>query len=92
MARINNSKYIFSSSEIYGDPLPDFVPIKETYSENVNTGPRSCYDEGKRVGETLCYIYQNYFNLNTNIIRPLMFISPNEKNDYRVMSNFTNLF
>ena len=95
LARINNSKYIFfSSSEIYGDPLPDFVPIKETYRGNVNTtGPRSCYDEGKRVGETLCYIYQNYFNLNTNIIRPFNIYGPGmKKNDYRVMSNFTDLF
>ena len=53
----------FSSSEIYGNPDKKNIPTRETYYGNVNSfGPRSCYDEGKRVGETLCYIYKNYFN------------------------------
>ena len=95
LSKRDQSKYIFfSSSEIYGDPLPEFVPMKETYRGNVaTTGPRSCYDEGKRVGETLCYIYQNYHNVNTNIIRPFNIYGPGmQKNDYRVMSNFANNF
>ena len=54
-------------------------------------GPRSCYDEGKRLGETLCYIYHNYYNLHTNIIRPFNIYGPGmTKNDYRVMANFAN--
>ena len=39
-------------------------------------GPRACYDESKRLGETLCYIYNNYFNLHTNIIRPFNVYGP----------------
>lgn len=95
LARLNNSKYVFfSSSEIYGDPFDSFVPINEDYRGNVSTmGPRACYDEGKRVGETLCYIYQNYHNVKTSIIRPFNIYGPGmKKNDYRVMSNFAKNF
>ena len=95
LAKKSKAKYIFfSSSEIYGDPLSDFVPINEKYRGNVSTlGPRACYDEGKRVGETLCYIYQNYFDVHTNIIRPFNIYGPGmHQNDYRVMSNFANNF
>jgi len=95
LAKKSKAKYtFFSSSEIYGDPLSDFVPIQEIYRGNVSTlGPRACYDEGKRVGETLCYIYQNYFDVHTNIIRPFNIYGPGmHQNDYRVMSNFANNF
>jgi UDP-glucuronate decarboxylase len=48
----------FSSSEIYGDPDAKHVPTQESYRGNVSChGPRACYDESKRVGETLCYIF-----------------------------------
>ena len=91
IAKRNNSKFIFfSSSEIYGDPDKNFVPTKETYRGNVSSmGPRSCYDESKRLGETLCYIYNNYFNLHTNIIRPFNIYGPgmNQK-DYRIFPSF----
>ena len=89
----NNAKVIFfSSSEIYGDPDPRFVPIKESYRGNVNTmGPRACYDEGKRLGETLCYIFNNSFNVNVNIIRPFNIYGPGmQQNDYRVLPNFAS--
>ena len=89
----NNAKIIFfSSSEIYGDPDPKFVPIKETYRGNVNTmGPRACYDEGKRLGETLCYIYKNSFNVDINIIRPFNIYGPGmQQNDYRILPNFAS--
>ena len=89
----NNAEVIFfSSSEIYGDPDPRFVPIKESYRGNVNTmGPRACYDEGKRLGETLCYIYNNSFNVNVNIIRPFNIYGPGmQQNDYRVLPNFAS--
>lgn len=45
----------YSSSEIYGDPTPGNIPTPEAYRGNVScTGPRACYDESKRYGETLC--------------------------------------
>ena len=91
IARQNKSKFIFfSSSEIYGDPDNSNVPTKETYRGNVSSmGPRACYDESKRLGETLCYIYNNYYNLHTNIIRPFNIYGPgmNQK-DYRIFPNF----
>ena len=78
IARKNNAKFIFfSSSEIYGDPDKHNVPTKESYRGNVSSmGPRACYDESKRLGETLCYIYNNYYNINTNIIRPFNIYGP----------------
>ena len=80
----------FSSSEIYGDPGPSHVPTKESYRGNVSTqGPRACYDEGKRVGETYCYIFHDYFDIHTNIIRPFNVYGPGmQRSDYRVMPNF----
>ncbi len=91
IARKNRARFVFfSSSEIYGDPDNSNVPTKETYRGNVNSmGPRACYDESKRVGETLCYIYNNYFNLHTNIIRPFNVYGPGMKQkDYRIFPNF----
>ena len=89
----NRSEVIFfSSSEIYGNPDKKNIPTKETYYGNVNSfGPRSCYDEGKRVGETLCYIYKNYFNSKIKIIRPFNVFGPlMNKKDYRVIPNIIN--
>ena len=44
--------------------------IKEDYRGYVNTkGPRACYDEGKRLGETLCYIYNKKYKMHINIVR-----------------------
>ncbi len=91
IARQNKSKFIFfSSSEIYGDPDIKNVPTKETYRGNVSSlGPRACYDESKRLGETLCYIYNNYYNLHTNIIRPFNVYGPGMgQKDYRIFPNF----
>ncbi len=91
LAKKYNSKFIFfSSSEIYGDPNKINIPTKETYRGNVNSlGPRACYDESKRLGETLCYIYKNTYNLHTNIIRPFNIYGPGmNQNDYRLFPNF----
>ena len=93
IAKKNKSKFIFfSSSEIYGDPDNKNVPTKENYRGNVNSmGPRACYDESKRLGETLCYIYSNYFNVHTNIIRPFNIYGPGMgQNDYRIFPNFVS--
>jgi UDP-glucuronate decarboxylase len=89
LARKHNSKYIFAStSEVYGDPL--IHPQIETYYGNVNTvGERSCYDEGKRVGETLVYTMRNQYNINAKIIRIFNTYGPNMSiHDGRVITNF----
>jgi UDP-glucuronate decarboxylase len=73
LARLASVKSMafFSSSEIYGDPQAHEIPTKETYRGNVAcTGPRACYDESKRLGETLCYIYAQKYSVPVKIIRP----------------------
>ena len=82
----------FSSSEIYGDPDAAHVPTPESYRGNVSAqGPRACYDESKRVGETLCYIFHENHGLATNTIRPFNAFGPGmQETDYRVMPNFAN--
>jgi len=76
-----------STSEVYGDPLEH--PQREEYWGNVNTvGPRSCYDEGKRVAETICYEYWSK-GLDVRIARIFNTYGPNmSMNDGRVVSNF----
>jgi UDP-glucuronate decarboxylase len=91
LAKKQNAKIVyFSSSEIYGDPDPRMVPIPESYRGNVTTmGPRACYDEGKRVGETLCYIYHQNHGVDVSVIRPFNVYGPGmRENDYRVLPNF----
>ena len=80
----------FSSSEIYGDPLPENIPTPETYRGNVNTiGPRACYDESKRFGETICYEYAKEYNLPISIVRPFNNYGPGMKlTDKRVPADF----
>lgn len=88
LAREKNSKILFSStSEVYGEP--ERSPQSEDYRGNVNTiGIRSCYDEGKRIAETLMMDYHNKYGVNTRIVRifntygPLM-----DKDDGRVVTN-----
>ena len=61
----------FSSSEIYGDPEPAAIPTPETYPGRVScTGPRACYDESKRYGETLCVNFARQYGLPITIARP----------------------
>ena len=89
--RKNNSILLHAStSEVYGDPLEH--PQNESYFGNVNTiGPRSCYDEGKRVAEMLIYEYEKNYNMNCKIIRIFNTYGPNmDSNDGRVVSNFIN--
>ena len=88
-----NSKFIFfSSSEIYGNPDKKNIPTKETYNGNVSSiQDRSCYDEGKRVGETLCYFYKIKQKIDVVIFRPFNVFGPGmPKNDYRVFPRFFN--
>jgi UDP-glucuronate decarboxylase len=82
----------FSSSEIYGDPDPRYVPTPESYRGNVSClGPRACYDESKRMGETLCRIYHDYFSASAVIVRPFNVYGPGmSERDYRVLPNFAS--
>ena len=77
-----------STSEIYGDPKVH--PQHESYWGNVNTiGPRSCYDEGKRVAETMMYSYKNQNNVDVRVARIFNTFGPRmHPNDGRVVSNF----
>ena len=77
-----------STSEVYGDPL--MHPQKEEYWGNVNPiGIRSCYDEGKRVAETLMMDYHRQHNVDIKIIRIFNTYGPRmAENDGRVISNF----
>ena len=77
-----------STSEIYGDP--QVHPQTEDYRGNVNPiGPRACYDEGKRIVETLFFDYHRRHRLDIRVIRIFNTYGPNMlENDGRVVSNF----
>jgi nucleoside-diphosphate-sugar epimerase len=80
----------FSSSEIYGDPFPQFIPTPEDYRGNVScTGPRACYDESKRYGETLCVNFARMHAVPTRMVRPFNNYGPGLKiTDGRVIPDF----
>ena len=77
-----------STSEVYGDP--EVTPQVESYWGNVNPiGLRSCYDEGKRAAETLCFDYRRQYGLDVRVIRIFNTYGPNMAvGDGRVVSNF----
>ena len=77
-----------STSEIYGDPL--MHPQNEAYYGNVNPiGPRACYDEGKRIGETLCFDYHRQLSVEIKVARIFNTYGPRmNPDDGRVVSNF----
>jgi nucleoside-diphosphate-sugar epimerase len=80
----------YSSSEIYGDPAADAIPTPETYRGNVScTGPRACYDETKRFGETLCVTYARQEGIRVKMARPFNNYGPGLKiTDGRVLPDF----
>ena len=80
----------FSSSEIYGDPPAEAIPTPETYRGNVScTGPRACYDESKRFGETLCVNFAQQHGVRVAMARPFNNIGPGLKiSDRRVLPDF----
>lgn len=86
--RVKARMLLTSTSEIYGDPKVH--PQPESYWGNVNTiGPRSCYDEGKRVAETMMYSYKNQNNIDVRVARIFNTFGPRmHPNDGRVVSNF----
>ena len=76
----------FSSSEIYGDPDAANIPTAEEYNGNVScVGPRACYDESKRFGETVCSIYAQQYRLPLTVVRPFNNYGPGMRlNDGRI--------
>ncbi len=80
----------YSSSEIYGNPPVDKVPTDEDYHGDVScTGPRSCYDESKRFGETMCMLFAQKYELPISVCRPFNNYGPGMKlNDKRVPADF----
>jgi nucleoside-diphosphate-sugar epimerase len=80
----------YSSSEIYGDPDSAHIPTPEDYRGNVScTGPRACYDESKRFGETLCVVYSQQHGLPVKTARPFNNYGPGLKiTDRRVLPDF----
>jgi len=79
-----------SSSEIYGNPDPNFIPTPEEYLGNVScNGPRSCYDESKRIGEALTMSYADIYNIPVKIARPFNIFGPGLRlDDGRVVPAF----
>ena len=91
LAKKHNATILQSStSEVYGEP--EISPQPENYRGNVNmVGVRSCYDEGKRVAETLMMDYHKQYNVDIRIVRIFNTYGPKmDKYDGRVVSNFIN--
>ena len=86
--RVGAKFLLASTSEVYGDP--EEHPQTESYKGSVNTtGIRSCYDEGKRIAETLCSDYKRINGVDTKIMRIFNTYGPNMRfDDGRVVSNF----
>jgi len=91
LARKIGARFLLgSTSEVYGNPRQH--PQKETYFGNVNSfGPRSCYDEAKRFGEAMTYIYIQKYGLDARVIRIFNTYGPRmRRDDGRAVSNFVN--
>jgi UDP-glucuronate decarboxylase len=89
LARQNGARvFQASTSEVYGDP--HVHPQPESYRGAVNvTGPRACYDEGKRAAETLCYDYVRLYGMDVRVARIFNTYGPRmDPRDGRVVSNF----
>jgi UDP-glucuronate decarboxylase len=80
----------FSSSEIYGNPSPDMIPTNEEYHGLVScTGPRACYDESKRFGETMCSLFARKYSMPIGVVRPFNNYGPGMRlDDKRVPADF----
>lgn len=92
LARLKQIKSMLflSSSEIYGNPDDQSVPTPETYTGSVSSvGPRACYDESKRLAETLCITYHQIYQVPAKIVRLFNVYGPGMKHtDYRVIPTF----
>lgn len=91
LAKRCGARMLFTStSEVYGDP--EISPQPESYLGNVNNiGVRSCYDEGKRLAESLCFDYLRIHNVDVKVARIFNTYGPRLRtDDGRVISNFIN--
>ena len=86
------SMIFMSSSEIYGDPDKKNIPTKENYRGNVSClGPRACYDEWKRLGETISAIFNDKFKVPIKIVRPFNVYGPGQNlKDKRIFPDLMN--
>mgnify|MGYP000845305142 FL=1 len=85
------TRFLFAStSEVYGDP--QVHPQKEDYFGNVNpNGKRSCYDESKRLGETICGVFERDYDMDVRIVRIFNTYGPRMRyDDGRILPNFIN--
>ena len=91
LAKIKNSKFLFaSSSEIYSNPI-SFPQYEKRFITSDLFSSRSCYSEGKRIAETLCFNFHKINNLDVKIARIFNAYGPRlKKDDGRVISNFIN--
>jgi dTDP-glucose 4,6-dehydratase/UDP-glucuronate decarboxylase len=82
----------FSTSEIYGDPDPANIPTAEDYRGYVScTGPRACYDESKRFGETLAVIFHQEFGFPIRSVRPFNVYGAGQRlDDGRIIPDLVN--
>jgi len=79
----------FSSSEVYGNPVKEFIPTPETYTGNVDPlSPYACYSESKRFSETLSSIFFREYGVPVKLLRILHCYGPGMKNDGKVVSDF----
>ena len=80
----------YSSSELYGNPDAAHVPTSEEYYGYVcATGPRSCYDESKRFGETMCMLFAQKYDMPIGVVRPFNNYGPGMRiGDKRVPADF----
>ena len=93
LAQADCESVIFlSSSEIYGDPTPENIPTPESYRGLVScTGPRACYDESKRLGETMCVVYHSKRNVPVKMVRPFNVYGPMQRlDDKRIVPDLLN--
>ena len=95
IAKKYGATHLFTStSEVYGNPPPEHVPTPESYFGNVNpNGPRSCYDESKRLGETIVLNYSRLFDIDVKIVRIFNTYGPRIRYGEkfgRVVPNFIN--
>jgi dTDP-glucose 4,6-dehydratase/UDP-glucuronate decarboxylase len=84
LARDRRSKgvLVMSTSEIYGDPPAEMIPTPEDYRGNVScTGPRACYDESKRLAETLAVTYHQLYGVPAKTMRPFNVYGPGQRID-----------
>lgn len=79
----------FSSAEVYGNPIDEFIPTPETYTGNVDTlSPFACYSESKRFSETLCSVFFREHKVPVKLLRILLSYGPGMRNDGKVISDF----